>query len=147
MALVVGQNSWVTIAEGDTYLTDRIDSLDWFNLVDTGNPGAMSKTVLLASSFHWLQGDPSVTLSSTLTDDNVKNAQIEGALFLMKYSLELQAKRAFLSFGGMSFRLSKRWETFSLKGLTIPVHIIGLLTAYQVTNATVELLGHYDNDD
>ena len=146
MALVVGQNSWVTIAEGDTYLTDRIDASSWFDLGDTGDPGAISKTVLLASSFHWLKGDSSLDLSSTLTDDNVKNAQIEGALFLMKYSLELQSKRAFLSFGGKSFRLSKRWESFDLKSFTIPEHIIGMLRNYVVGNTTVELLGQYDEE-
>ena len=146
MALVVGQNSWVTISEGDTYLTDRIDASDWFDLGDTGGSGAMSKTTLLASSFHWLMGDPSLELSITLTSDNVKNAQIEGALFLLKYSKELEAKRAFLSFGGRTFRLSKRAEAFSLSGLTLPIHIIGLLREYQRTNVTVELKGHYDEE-
>ena len=144
MALVVGQNSWVTIAEGDTYLTDRIDSSDWFDLGDSGDPGAISKTVLLASSFHWLMSDPSLSLSASLTDANVKNAQIEGALFLLSYSAELQAKRAFLSFGGISFRLSRRAERFDLGGFTIPIHIMGLLQDYAQINATVELKGHYD---
>ena len=146
MALVVSQNSWVTIAEADAYLTDRIDASSWFDLGDTGDPGATSKTTLLASSFQWLIGDPSLELSSTLTDDNVKNAQTEGALFLLKYSLELQAKRAFLSFGGKSFRLSRRAEGFTLQGLAIPVHIVGLLREYQRTNMTVELKGHYDEE-
>ena len=144
MALSVGQNSWVTIVEADTYLTDRIDASNWFDLGDTGDPGASSKTTLLASSFHWLMGDVSLELSATLTDANVKNAQMEGALFLLKYGAELQAKRAFLSFGGKSFRLSKRWENFDLRGLTIPVHILGLLREYQQSNMTVELKGHYD---
>jgi len=146
MALSVGQNSWATIAEGDTYLTDRIDASSWFDLGDTGSPGALSKTALLVSSFHWLIGDGSLLLAPTLTDANVKNAQIEGALFLMKYSAELQAKRAFLSFGGKTFRMSKRWESFDLRGLTIPVHIMGLLRDYQGVNQTVELRGHYDEE-
>ncbi len=145
MALVVGQNSWVTVTEGNTYLTDRIDASNWFDLGDTGDPGAASKTTLLVSSFHWLMGAPSLDLSATLTGDNVKNAQIEGALFLLKYSKELEAKRAFLSFGGRTFRLSKRWESFDLNALTIPIHIIGMLQEYEGINRTVELSGHYDN--
>ena len=144
MALVVSQNSWVTINEADIYLTDRIDASDWFLLNSVGNPGEQSKTTLLASSYFWLMGDTAFELSSTLTDGDVKNAQIEGALFLLGHSSELDAKRAFLSFGGMSFRLSKRQESFRLQGLTIPAHILGLLSAYQVTNDTIELLGHYD---
>jgi len=146
MALVVSQNSWVTIVEADTYLTDRIDASNWFDLEDIGSPGAKSKTTLLASSFQWLIGDPSLELSLTLTDDNVKKAQMEGALFLLNYSKELQGKQAFLSFGGRSFRMSKRWESFDLSALTIPLHIIGLLQEYQRSNVTVELKGHYDEE-
>jgi hypothetical protein len=98
----------------------------------------------LASAFYWLKGDPSLELSSTLTDDDVKNAQIEAALFLMGHSDELDETRAFLGMGGEEFVLSKREQVFDPSNFSIPRHILGLLSTYQISNTTIQLAGHYD---
>lgn len=142
MAVVVGTNSWVTIAEADDYLTDRIDAADWFLLGDTDNPGIVSKTSLLVSAFHWL--NTSATISSSSTDDSVKNAQIEAALFLQKHYTELDERRAAASMGVKTFRFSKRSEDLDLNRIKLPEHIAGLLAGYTSLNTFATLKGPYD---
>lgn len=144
MALVVGQNSWVTIAEADTYLEDRIGSEDWFVLPDSGDPGADSKTTFLISAFHWLISAPQLELSPALADTNVKNAQIEATLFLLDHYSELNERRAAMVTGVENFKMSKKGEKLNLNKLIIPDHIIGLLGIYSIQNVTVTLKGHYD---
>lgn len=146
MALVVGQNSWVTIAEADTYFTSRLDSEDWFLLSDIGSAGELSKTTLLASSYYWLIKHPSLELSSSLTDDDVKNAQIEFAAYLQEHYDEWQSRGALISSGVESFRLSKWQETLrdGAGGYAVPALVLGMLRSYNVSNSVVTLLGPYD---
>ena len=144
MGLIVGQNSWITIVECDTYLTDRIGSEDWFDLADSGDPGALSKTSLVISAFNWLMGAPQLSLSASLTDEFVKNAQIEATLFLLEHYSALNSRRAAMSTGVTAFRMSKKSENLDINKLTIPNHIIGMLSAYSIKNTFVELKGHYD---
>lgn len=144
MSITVGQNSWVTIAEADTYLEDRMGGKDWFDLPDSEAPGETSKTSLLVSSFFWLSGAPQLQLSPSLTDSNVKNAQIEGALFLLEHYSELNERRAAVATGVENYKMSRKSEKLDINNLTIPDHILGMLVAYSVINATALLKGHYD---
>ena len=142
MALVVGQNSWASVAEANTYLTDRIYADEWFNLDSSGNPGVVTKESLLVSSFNWLLGNSSFSLSSALTNDNVKQAQIEGALFLFKHYVELDERRAAKASGVTEFKISQRME--KLDGdIVVPSNISDLLSSYRQGNIAT-LLGAYD---
>ena len=145
MALVVGQNSWATVIEADAYLTDRINAEGWFILAAAGAAGVVSKITLLASAYHWLLNAPQLELSSGLTDDDVKNAQIEAAFFLLEHYDALNERRAAMSTGVEDFRLSTRHEKLNVNKLQIPDHIIGTLRAYVGENTTAQLKGHYDN--
>lgn len=146
MALVVGQNSWETVAEADAYLADRLRTSDWDALSDSGTDD-VTKEKLLVSTFWWLMGHPQLSLSATLTDANVKNAQSEGALFLLRHSEGLDERRAFHAFGVTSFSYSKRRESFDLSKLEVPQHILGLLKQYSVAGgAIITLRGEYDAD-
>ena len=145
MSLIVGQNSWVTIIEADTYLTIRMSAEDWFVLSDVANPGETSKSSLLVTAFHWLMNSPQLDLLPNLTDDFIKNAQIESALFLLEHYNELNARRAAMYTGVEEFKLSEKSEKLNINNLQIPDYIIGMLGLYVTENTTVELLGHYDN--
>ena len=142
MALTIGTNSWASVAEGDTLLTDRIDAEEWFALSDSGAPGARSKESLLVSAFHWLSGSTQLSIPSSCADLNVKNAQIEAAWFLHEYYLTLKDRRAAFASGLKSMRMSRRTE--SLGAPSIPDHILGMLSEYQTSNDTVLLGGEYD---
>ena len=142
MALVVGQNSWASVTEADTYLTDRIHATGWFDLDSSGDPGVVTKESLLVSSFYWLLNNSAFNLSSTLTDTNVKNAQIEGSLFLQEHYKELDGRRAAIATGVKEFELSKRQEILRDE-IRIPDHISDLLKDYLSGNFGT-LLGAYD---
>lgn len=145
MALVVGQNSWVTVIEADAFLTDRINAEDWFVLAAAGAAGVVSKSTLLASAYRWLLNAPQLELSSSLTDDNIKNAQIEAAFFLLEHYNALNQRRAAMSTGVESFKLLGKSEKLNINKLQIPDHIIGMLRAYAAENTIAQLKGHYDN--
>lgn len=146
MALVVGTNSWSTIVEVDAYLTDRMEATDWFVLAAVEKPGEISKTTLLVTSFFWLKGSPQLELADSLSDANVKNAQAEAALFLLKHYKELDDRRAAIATGLKEFEVSKRVETFEPRNLRIPDHILGMLSIYASgMNTFATLLGEYDS--
>ena len=145
MALVVGTNSWATVAEADLYFTDRIGSTGWFDLSETPpNPGEDAKESMLVSAYYWLMGSPDVTLSASLTATNVKNAQIESALYLLEHYDELNARRAAISTGLQDFELSRLTERFNAAYIKIPAYILGLIPEYGNTNTFVQLKGEYD---
>ncbi len=142
--LVVSQNSWASITEADSYLSDKIDTSEWFGLSNTGSPGTVYKGSLLISAFYWLIGAPELSLTATLTDTNVKNAQIEAAWYLYEHYPELNERRAAIYSGLTSFKLSKRTENFEIKNIQIPAFIMGILKDYGAKNTTALLLGEYD---
>ena len=144
MALVVGTNSWVSVAEADAYLADRIDAGEWFLLADSGAAGVRAKGSLLVSAFTWRSGSPQLTIASSSTDDDVKNAQIEAAWFLHEYYEEMKDRRAAIASGVTSLRMSRRAESLSAGNLTIPTHILGMLSSYRASNLTADLRGEYD---
>ena len=142
MALTIGTNSWASVAEGDTFLADKIDAEKWFVLSETAAAGARSKESLLVSAFHWLSGSTQLSIPSSCADLNVKNAQIEAAWFLHEYYPELKDRRAAIATGLKSIRMSRRWE--GLGTPSVPDYILGLLSDYQTSNTTVLLGGEYD---
>lgn len=142
--LTVGQNSWATVAEADAYLTDRIQTIEWFELDEQDAPGEVSKETLLISAFYWLKNAPQLSLSENLTDGVVKNAQIEAAWFLYEHYTSLNARRAAIFTGVEEFELSKRTERLRIGNLQIPDFILGSLSAYAVENTVITLKGHYD---
>ena len=110
MALVVGTNSWVSVAEADTYFTDRVGASDWFDLDESpATPGANSKETFLISAFYWLFDDQGFNLPQVSDDPIIKRAQEEAALFLMKYSLSYEERQAKIAAGVERFKNSK-WE-------------------------------------
>ena len=145
MALVVGSNTWATVAEADAYLANRVTAGDWFLLDESpGNPGDESKESYLATAFYLLMGSTSVILSSSLTDSNVKSAQIEFAFYLLNNLISYEERDALQSQGVSKFSFSKRMEEFTGKGVSLPSTIKGLLAAYTTGNTFFTLKGQYD---
>lgn len=144
MAIIIGTNSWVTIAEADTYLTQKINVEDWFTLSDDGVSGGTTKENLLVTAYRWLLDAPGVSLSATTSDDNVKNAQIESAIWLQAYEQEIKDRSSAIYSGVSSFKLSKRSENLDIKNVQIPAFILGMIRSYSEQNTTVDFLGEYD---
>lgn len=144
MALVVGTNSWCTISEADTHLTDRLGAANWFLLSDSGDPGTESKTSLLITSFYLLFNNVLFDIAISSSDENVKHAQIEFALFLLENRIDY-FKRMQMQASGIEQFTRSEWSE-KLKEIGIPVNILGMLTEYGVGNTVVTLLSPYDTD-
>jgi len=149
MALVVGENSWATVAEADDYLTDRVGTQEWFNLDETPSAaGEPSKETYLIMAYNYLLTKNGYCLDSTLTDENVKKAQIEFAFYFVDNFTEFEDDSNSLTKGAGSFNLSKWREQLNSEAnwngdYPLPAFVSVFLTEYQCTNVTVNL----DADD
>lgn len=135
MSLVVGTNSWATVSEADTYLEDIAGTEDWFNLDDDPgvNQGAESKSTYLVSAFRFLMYHPNLDgLTADLTSDQVKNAQIEMALFLSRYQGDFEERQSLVSSGVESFKAGRWEEDYSTSYPSLPGKVFALLSDYFV---------------
>lgn len=144
MAFTVGVDSWVTVVEADAYLTYRIGTEEWFALKSEDVQGSYSKESVLGTAFMELLNCTLVTLAKENTDSNVKNAQIEMALFLTEHFDELNDRRAAIATGLDSFYLGKRREDLRTFFVGVPEYIISMLIAYTHKNVFAEISGPYD---
>lgn len=106
MALVVGDNSWVTLAEAEVYFSERIGAGPWEALPDDA-----TKEKYLISAFRWIYYDPAFTAPAAADDDGVKFGQCEAALFLITHADEYAKRDALIASGVESFTFSKWSET------------------------------------
>lgn len=127
MAIVVGTNSFVTIAEADEYLETKNEATNWFRLND--NPpikGETSKESFLSESFYRLVYNVNYSLTEAVTNSVVKKAQIEFALFLLDNYDDYTSREAKISAGIKSFTYSKWKETLS-GGVKMPYIVEAML--------------------
>jgi len=80
MAIEVGVNSWVTMDEADTYFSERIGASNYWT------SGADKEQALITA---YRQIKNAYNLSAETTDNNIKYAQCEQALFLIAFSDEI----------------------------------------------------------
>lgn len=143
MALEVGTNSWITVAEADSYLELNMSASDWFDLVATGKKGSITKESVLVTAFNEINASPLVSVDTDSTDTRVKSAQAEMALFILKHYDELFGRRAAIASGLSSFDYSERSEEFNARdgggSPSLPGNVLGLLNEYSQANTTVEL--------
>jgi len=104
--IVVGTNSWLTLAEAETYFESRINADDWNNLPDDN-----TKNQYLITAYNWLFYDPGFFAPASATEQAVKNGQCEAALFLAGYAEEYSKREALIASGVKDFTYSKWSET------------------------------------
>jgi hypothetical protein len=104
-SITVGTNSWVTIAEADTYLEGKFGADAWNSLSDT------IKTQCLISAFRWIFNYPFFNIPASSTSEKVKSAQIELAWWIYQYYTSYEERGALISGGVEEFTLSKWKET------------------------------------
>lgn len=139
MALVVGQNSWVTISEADDYLTDSVNAFSWFDIPSSLGPGVLSKESLLVTAYYWLTNDGRFDLPASSTNDLVKYAQIELAWWIFQHSVEFLKREALITSGVKEFEYSKWREKLGKQEL--PPRIVGSLSSFKCSNNVVTLGG------
>ena len=127
--IIVGTNSWITLAEADAYLDNKFEADNWTAAVQNYREQA------IITSFWRIYGSSEYTISKASTDENVKNAQAETAYFILTYNSELSKRSALQATGVKSHSISKFSELYSGKvGTLLPQEAIDLLDAFQSFN-------------
>lgn len=93
MALQVGTNSWVSQAEADAYLADRLGADAW-----TGAT-SQKKDQALVTAWRDLTSHPHYALSKTTATQDMKDAQCEQALFRLQNESEIDKRMALAAQG------------------------------------------------
>lgn len=118
-AVVVGTNSWVTVAEADAYFDEKYGCAAWAGLA------ANTKAQLLISGYRWIMAQSFFTISPAATSAAVKQAQCEAAWFLYLNNTNLEKRRALYATGVRSFDVSEFSE--DLAAPEFPAYIKDIL--------------------
>lgn len=119
--VIVGTNSWASIAQADDYFLVKWGAGAWASLTLT------QKTQLLISAFNWIR-QSGLSVSSSDTSALVKQAQLEAAWFVYKYADEHEKRRALSSMGVKSYRAMDFSET--LENCAFPEFLSEMLQDY-----------------
>ena len=117
--IVVGTNSWVTLAESNTYFQAKYGAGEWTTL------SATNREQLLISAYRWLSNSPLV--SGSVSSQKLKDAQCEAAWYIYKWDEGIERRRALKGQGVKSFTASKFSETYDLYKQDIPQFILDIL--------------------
>lgn len=134
MSLVVGENSWCTIAEADEILKYKLGSEEWYELSDeTSTPGEESKELFLRNSYDLLLNKVGYAMSPTITDAKVKKAQALFAFIIFDGSFLDESQLNLLSAGVSGMTLSK-WRVSYFESWSgdfpLPYAVANLLSDY-----------------
>ena len=131
MALTVGVNSWVDVDDANAYLIDIPGASDWFALRVEPAEGRYeeSRSSFLVLAFRVLSNHAMLaSIPADSTDSNIIQAQIEMALFLLKYKDEYFKREALIASGVKNFTMGRWTET--LGEVTLPSNVLSLLKSY-----------------
>lgn len=107
MSITVGTDSWITLANADTFFSSHIGSSPWDALSDA------DKEKYLKTAYRWIYYDSAFTVPASSSETAVKYGQCEAALFLINYYSEYDKHDAMSAMGIKSFGYSKRREDLS----------------------------------
>lgn len=117
--LVVGSNSWCSVAEADSYFDEKYGASAWASL------SMDDKERLLISAYRWINQQSFFSISASSTSGIVKQAQYEVAWFIYNYKADYDKRRALNASGVTSYRILDFSE--SLKDAGFPEFIKSML--------------------
>lgn len=120
IVLTVGTNTWVTLAEADSYFESRYGSDAWATLT------ADNRKKLLISAYQWINSDPAYSISAVT--DKLKKAQLELAWYIYTNYEQHEKHVNLYSSGVRTFRISKFHE--DLEKPQMPTIVKDLLDEY-----------------
>lgn len=138
MAIAVGTNSWVTLAEANTYFESHIGSSPWNALTDA------NKEKYLITAYRWIFYDSAFPVPAASTETAVKYGQSEAALFLINYYTEYDKHDALNAMGITEFQYSKRRE--DLVEVKKPASVINYFSSVALYTGGVALF-EVSNDE
>lgn len=88
-SIVVGTNSWTTLAYAETYFTTRLNAdLFWSATVSDAK-----KEAALITAYDFINGCGDYSIAPDCSDVAVKKAQCEMAFFLLQHGADMDARK------------------------------------------------------
>ncbi len=137
--VVVGVNSWVTIAQADDYFEAKYNAAAWATLT------VLQKTQLLLSAVKWILSQNTFDIPMTSTVSIVQQAQCEAAWFIYRWFDEYEKRRALISSGVKSFHVLDFTESYG--ELVFPVFLSDMLSDYSLIADSQFVNIHRDVED
>lgn len=122
--VVVGVNSWVTIAQADDYFAAKYGASAWAALT------LSVKTQLLLTAVKWIKAQNTFDIAMTSTEELVKDAQCELAWFVYLWKEEYDKRAALSAMGVSNYRVLDFSE--SLKGVEFPAAVSTMLSDFSL---------------
>ncbi len=139
MSITVGTNSWVTVAEANTYMGDRIKAGDYWT------DGAGDNEDALITAYKWLNAGK-FSFPDTSTQP-MKDAQCEMALFLLQHQPDLDLRMGLQVQGVIAAGVVKeRYKDDNYVEMPIPPVVQKLLAAYD-TDRPIYLINIERNEE
>ena len=104
MSITVGTDSWISLADAETFFASHIGATPWDALLDN------DKEKYLKTAYRWIYYDSAFSAPAASSETAVKYGQCEAALFLINYYSEYDKHEAMTAMGIKSFQYSKRSE-------------------------------------
>lgn len=120
ITLTVNTNTWVTLAEADSYFNSKYGTAAWITL------SSEDRKRLLISAYNWINSDPAYSIS--VVTDKLKKAQLELAWYTHINYDQHEKHVNLYSSGVRTFRISKFHE--SLEAPQMPTIVKNLLDEY-----------------
>jgi len=120
----VGTNSWLTEAEADTYMADRLAISDYWN-------ADAEKSAALVTAYRWLTASNRFSFPTTATQA-MKDAQTEYALYLIQHQPDLDLRMGLQAQSVTKAGIVKETYDLNRERFPFPPVVEGLLEAYLV---------------
>jgi hypothetical protein len=118
--MTVGIDSWATVAFADSYVDGKYGEATWPPLPST------NKEKLLITAFRKLSATFGIAASATA--ENIKQAQVEMALFILHYFKDIEKRGALQAMGVKSFNIAGFSESYgSGESFLVPPIVEALL--------------------
>lgn len=140
ITITVGTNSWISLAEANDYFATRVGSSLW----NESNP--IEKAQALVSAFNQLSGCGLFDIPSEITS-NLKNAQCEMALFILKYQEDIDARKGLQAQGVSSAGIvQETYDKDMMSQVPVPPIVKSMLSEYE-SGSNLEALEAKRDDD
>ena len=138
MSITVGTDSWISLADANTFFESHIGSDPWDALSDN------NKEKYLKTAYRWIYYDSAFSAPASSTETAVKYGQCEAALFLINYYTEYDKHDAMGAMGIKSFGYSKRKE--DLQTVKKPASVINYFSSVAMYTGGVALFELTNSD-
>jgi len=143
--ITVGTNSWITADEAEEYFATRFGlGTDWSGLTDT------EKIAAIVSAYKYLLNSGLYTFPTTVSEftQNMKDAQCEIAIFLIKHQADMDARQGLQAQGVVQAGIVKETYDLSRTGqLAVPPAVAQLLDGYSTLSPMGAVTLERDEDE